>query len=188
MSFVRGLVAGNQQQAKHGKQFRQAELVSLLFRRHQTADQVVLRFAPPLLDDVHKILVQLVAGFRDQAPLFLGNVRLKAARPVAGPDLELRPVLRRHPQQFGNDDHRQRRGDRLHEVEAGRIVDPVEQVVGDRTDASCQALDNRRREGAADQRPQPRVDRRVAEQHARLVGKVVRFVDVTGVAAFAAVV
>ena len=161
----RGLVAGDEQQPQHGQHLALRQRVAGLFRLREGADDVVARLAPAGLDDRQEVGVEGRARGVRASPLPRADERLQDARAGVRPLREARPVLRRHPQHLRNHDHRKRTGHRAHQVEAGRVVDGVEELVHHRPDVRLEGVDDPRRERLVDQGPQARVVRRIEEQH-----------------------
>ena len=161
----RRLVAGDEQQAQHGQRLALRQRVAGLLRTGEGADDVVARLAPAGLDDRQEVGVEGLARGGCARPLPRPDERLENARAVVRPLREAGPVLGRHPQHLRDHDHRERTGHGAHQVEAGRIVHGVEQLVHHRPDVRLEGVDHPRRERLVDQRPQARVVRRIEEQH-----------------------
>ncbi len=90
---------------------------------------------------------------------------VEGARHVARPRLDLVGLVDGDAEQLRDHRHRQGIGEVLDHVHAPRLGHPVEQAVHDRLDARPERLDDARREGLADEGAEPRVVRRVAEEH-----------------------
>ncbi len=91
--------------------------------------------------------------------------RVERPRHVAGPLLDLLRVARGHAQELGDHRHRQRVGQRLDHVDPLLIGHAVEQAFHDGLDVPAEGLHHARREGLADERPEPRVVGRIAKHH-----------------------
>ena len=156
-----GLVAGDQQQPQHGQHLALVQPVALFLRLGQPAQYIVLRLGATLLDDRREIGIEIGGGALGILAFRLADGRFENARAAVGPAPEPGAVFRRDPQHLGDDDHRQRLGDRLHEVEAGQVLDAVQKLVHQAPDMRLQRIDRPRRERLAHQRTQAAVVRRV---------------------------
>ena len=77
--------------------------------------------------------------------------------------------MRRHAQHLGDHDHRQGPAHRVHEIEAGRVPDVVQQRSENAADARFQVVDRLACKRLVHERPEPRVVGRVEKQQGELV-------------------
>jgi len=168
-----GLEAGDEQADGLDQQLLGVEAVAVLFGGDEAAEQVVAAVAAALLDQVVEVAGQPHARALDALD-HLGRGVAAADREavggVGGPLGEEVAVFHRHAQHLADE----RRGDRQRQVgdqvHLAAVGDAVEQLVGDGLDARPPGGDGARREGLRDQQPQPRVFRRVGQQHELAAG------------------
>jgi len=100
-----------------------------------------------------------------------GQARVQGGGRGGAPVEEVLPAPRRHPQQVGDDEHRQLGGVGLDEVDRPAAeFERVEQGVGGPLDDRFEGGGGPRGEGPADQAAEPGVVRRVHHQHGRRLG------------------
>ena len=167
----RGLVAGHQQQDEHADHLVVAQLRALDLGLHQPGEEILARSPAPFVGESREVLPHL-ADQASQLAQALRRRRHEEAVPEVGdrgvgPRLELLAVLGRDTDDLGDDDDRQRIGERPHEVDLACVESPVDQLVGDLAHARLEAADDTRGEGLVHQAAQPRVLRRILAEHAR---------------------
>ena len=151
--------------AQQRQHFALGQAVACLFRLREGADDVVPRFGAPRLDDLEEVLVERLRSAGRDLPFPRAKRRLQQASALCRPRLEPGAVFRRHAEHLGDDDHGQRRGDRLREIEPRQVADGVQQRRRVRADMRLEPGDRTPRECPVDEIPQPRVVRRVQKQH-----------------------
>ena len=95
----------------------------------------------------------------------VGRVGAEEDDEIVGPLLEQVPVFGRHAQHLDDDGGRQGKSQVVDQVHAPGALDRVQETVHQLLDVRSHGLDHVRREGLADQPAQPRVLRRVGENH-----------------------
>ena len=137
----RRLVAGEQEQSTRVDELLLAERSLRGLYARQPADEVVAWCAPAFADDVPEIGVERRATrARPAEPLSaVGRHAYEATcgREVRGPGPELRAVLGRHAEQFGDDDGGQGKSEVGDEVQATCFGGAVEELVDDRLNAGA---------------------------------------------------
>ena len=165
----RRLMAGRKQEDDVGQQLVFAQPVAGLFNRDQATEHILPRPSPPLSDQAdkigHKGLGRAVSGLDD----FGRNNRVKRAGQRPGPVFELLPVFKRHANQFGNHNDRQRKSQLTNNVAAAPGCYPVQQLVNNRLDMGPHGLYHSRGKRLGHQFAQPGVIGRVSEQHPLLL-------------------
>ena len=175
------LVARDEQQQAHRDDLVDGELVALLLGGQEAREKVGLRPGPALHDQRAEIVGQRPAGAApalDDGRIRRQPDRVEAARDVGRPAADRRVIVHRHAQHLADDRHRQRVGEVLDDVHAVLPGHAVEQAVDDLLDVRAHRLDHARRERLADQRAQPRMIGRVAEEHRAREGRLLRLVAV----------
>ena len=137
--------------------------------RASAPDDILPRLRPPRLDDRPEIGVERPGGRLAGLVLARADHRLEQTRTLGRPDPEPLPVLRRHAQHLGDHDDRQGPGHSLHEIEAGRVLDVVQQRFENAADARFQVVDRLARKRLVHECPEPRVVGGVEKQHGELV-------------------
>ena len=142
------------------------ELPFAALRRDEQAQQVVAaRAGAAFLDVAAQVGHHLLGGTPGGGTLLAPHHRLDDDRERIGPQLGLREVGRRQAEHVADHAHRQLLREARHQLELALLRQRAEQLVGQRGDAIAQGRDHRRLEGAGDQPAQPRVLRRIVEQH-----------------------
>ncbi len=137
--------------------------VAFLLRVHERAEQIVGRFGAPAVDELRRERVEVEDGLLDpheQIGRHVGRERKPDRdRPLLD-DLLILGCHTEHLAQHGERQHVAQAFEHIRGVLTARGV-LVEQPVGERADARTYLLDLPWRQRASDQRPQPRVRRRV---------------------------
>jgi hypothetical protein len=155
-----GLEPRHEQQHAGADQFVEAQPVPFLFGGDQRREEGVVGPVPPVADQRIEVGTQLDLG---PHALLVGAVDLglQGGGDHLAPGPEAVPVGVRDPEELDDDPDRQRVGQRLDEIEAGRGVDVVEEVPGARPDPGFELGQPARAEGRGDQAANPGVVGRV---------------------------
>ena len=144
------------------------EAVPRLLRLHETAQEIRPGAAAALLDETAEV-VRHLAGRAAPALDHVGSHGqhdgVERTRHVARPCLHRLAVVDGNAQELGDHRHGQGVGQVLDHVHPAGPGDALEEAVHDPLDVRAQRLDDAWREGLADERAEPRVIRRVAEEH-----------------------
>ena len=163
-----GLVARDEEQHAGGEQLPLGEAVALLLHRDERGEQVRARVTAALGEQRAEVV-------RDAAPAdppalhdrLVGRDAdgVEAPDDVRRPLLDLLVVAGRHSEHVADDGDRQRVGEIADDVHPPLPLHPIEQEIHHALDLPAHALDDPRREGSVDERPQAGVVGRVAEEH-----------------------
>ena len=166
----RRLVAGDQDEDQHRDHLVVREPRALDLRLDQAGEQILARVAAAFVGEDAEVGAHLLADPRQLGESFLGGSHEEAAAQVGdgevGPCLELRAVGGWHADDLGDEDHRQRIGQRGDEIGLALLERLVEKLVGDLAHARLEAANDARRERLVDQAAQARVLGRILPEHA----------------------
>ena len=168
----RGLRPGHEQQDDHRDQLRVAQEAVAVRRLHERAHEVRCGLGPPRRDQLADIAAEGTPGrlpFRDEWPVLRDREGVETSRHRGRPGGARRPVRLGNPEELADDGARQGLGQVRDNVHPAGRRQTIERGLGVRLDARAERLDGARRERPAHRVAEPRVMRRVAEEH-RLPG------------------
>ena len=132
-----GLVAANQQVVGDADDLSVGELAALAgldvlhFDLQQVAQDVVAWLPALVLHRLKDVVLQFNVLFHRVKFLCKRQAPGKRQHPSGGPHFELRQVHAREAEQLGDDDHRQRFGEGLHEFDLALIDPSVDEFIDD---------------------------------------------------------
>ena len=163
----RGLVASNEQQRAHGDDLLVGELLPLLLRVRQRADEVLAGAAPARGNQPPQVLPERHARLGGLLHPVPRHHRVERVDQVERPLLHLLAVLLRHAEQVADDGDRDGVREVGHDVERAPVGDLVEDLRHELLHARVHRRHHARRERLVHQPAQPLVLGRIQEQHGR---------------------
>ena len=160
---IRGrLVAGYEQQQHEHRHLGRAQAGTIL-RRNEDADQIIAGLLGPLRHDAANVLRELLHGLGEAAGERVDRAcRARRARDDSvGPLLEIVSPLRFHAEDLADHAHRQRHGERRHQVDLLGMPHFVHARAGEFAHARLPHRDASRREAAVDEVAHRGVPRRI---------------------------
>lgn len=136
-------------------------MVAVLFDGDQGADQVGAGAGASLVDSAAQVCVQFDVRGLDTRPLLIVDRGGEGEHAIIGPSLEICAIPRIDTEHLGDDDRRQRPGERFDQVEGVAAGNDVEQFVDDLLDARRNRFECARSEGLAHTAAEVRVSRRI---------------------------
>ena len=163
-----GLGARDREQDGHRDQLAIAEKPVVVGQGDQQAHEVPRRRGASGREPRAHVVAEGAPGrlARDDERAILGDREgVQAPRQGGRPDGDRRSVRLGDSEEVADDGARQRLREGRDHVDLVRPVDAIQQSIGDRSDARPEDVHDRRREGIGDEVAEPRMTRRVAEEH-----------------------
>ena len=160
---VRGrLVAGYEQQQHEQRHLGRAQTRPIL-HRNEDADQIVAGLLGALRHDAPNVLREVLHGVGEAAGEGVDVPRRarRAGDDPVGPSLEMVSLLRFHAEHLADHAHRQRHGERRHQVDLLGMPHVVHARAGELTQARLPHRDASGCETAVDEVPHRGVPRRI---------------------------